>query len=590
MFQGRGSSLSLDRWSFGALVIIFLAWSLPFFCLSEQLLRNLPADDLFYYLESARRTATTGAWPSMDGAQPTSGFQPLFFLVCVLLEDIGQITGLTSLYLVLGLNWVLAIVSMLLIARLVVDQTDRSLQEHGAIAAGSRRFAVLGVLACLFFNPFWAAQALTGVETMLSLVLWVWLLGRWSYRKEPAALADRPWRALIVDGAILGLLGLARTDNAFLAVGFGLAFLTLVPRRSGAILARLAAMATVAGLVVLPWCLALLGHQGSIVQDSARALLARHALEIASGWIGPWEAIVRQIGLWFYRLAHVFGGIPLTATVAGLMLGVRFRLKWRWLRSDGLLAAAAIAGLLELLSANTVWDVESLEQLAAELGVGAAFFVLALICPAPVEVRAQGRKLFLTLPAALSVGSYVILLGHFQLWYVASPALLLVLLTGPTLARNLASAHWLPAGLLMVAVATSFGGHTLRTITAGTYRELRAEALPDTALRARLEARYPTRAMPVVGSFDSGLLSYRIHPYPIANLDGVMNHAAAVALEENRFEEFLEQSRLEIVVGSEARVRYFATIAGFEAERDPEASLALGMDVFRVEGRPEGRP
>jgi hypothetical protein len=134
------------------------------------------------------------------------------------------------------------------------------------------------------------------------------------------------------------------------------------------------------------------------------------------------------------------------------------------------------------------------------------------------------------------------------------------------------------AALAVVAIAG-----IVRIATLGTYRPFTPSPLAVPGLRERVAAALPTPAgRPIVGSFDSGQLSYRLWPYPVTNLDGVMNHAAATALEEGRFSEYLTRSGPAYVTGDAGRIAHFAAIAAFDVEPAASLSRETGLPIYRL--------
>ncbi|MEY4373976.1 MAG: hypothetical protein RL760_142, partial [Candidatus Eisenbacteria bacterium] len=101
------------------------------------------------------------------------------------------------------------------------------------------------------------------------------------------------------------------------------------------------------------------------------------------------------------------------------------------------------------------------------------------------------------------------------------------------------------------------------------------------ALRTRLDAFVADSREPVVfGSFDSGELAYVIHPFPVINLDGVMNHEAAVAIRERALTRYMVRAGVTHLLTSPLRIEQYRRVEPFRATFDSAATARLGLSVW----------
>jgi hypothetical protein len=84
----------------------------------------------------------------------------------------------------------------------------------------------------------------------------------------------------------------------------------------------------------------------------------------------------------------------------------------------------------------------------------------------------------------------------------------------------------------------------------------------------------------VFGSFDSGELAYRIHPFPVINLDGVMNHEAAVAIQHRALAAYMQRVGVTHLLTSPLRIEQYRRVDPFAATFDSAATARLGLSVW----------
>ena len=214
----------------------------------DSLARVVP-DDAFYYFQTASHMVA-GHGSTFDGIYPTNGYHPLWMIFILPIAAFAR-EPLTFVRAALGLGILLSFLSALVLHALLKRMTD------------SRWIPLAGVYV-YFLDPRTIASSLNGLETSLSTFLFVVLL----------------YVTLVVDGTAisyeailglaLGLLFLARTDNAFYIIAFFLAAIIRAAKslryRRGLVLASM--MAVVTG----PWLIWNWATFGSPLQDSASAV------------------------------------------------------------------------------------------------------------------------------------------------------------------------------------------------------------------------------------------------------------------------------------------------------------------------------
>jgi len=543
-----------------------LAVRLPIFLASTDTRFSVLSDDAFYYLEAARRTVEGHGWPSMDGVHLTNGFHPLFMALLVVLQavcgtDPARIVGLS-----LALNLALNAAAAYVLLRAVVT----------AEAAGEGGAAPVLVGALAGASVGWMGHGLSGVETSLSSLVLLVLALRWRTALGESVVRGRGPAAW--DGLWAGLAILARTDAAvFVALGLGALVLARGGPRRGEALRSALVTAAVALLVTAPWWIANALVLGQLAQDSGAAIAARTATTPA-----PIRLAAMNLAFWLYRLGWLWGAVPVTAWLVGAWA------PWDALRTRG--SARGRAWLLPLLAAaaclsgNDLWYIDSPRMAAFELGLGAIAFAVALTLPRSEDARVPAFERLVLAWIGVLVLVYAFGLRAFQVWYTTGPSLVGVgLLTLPVFVR-FARRHRTVAGALLVVVLANAALHVARYRTHGGFGG-RIEHVLAEGERRRAALRALAAATPdslVVGSFDSGLMSYLVHPFPIVNLDGVMNHGASQALTARALAPYVARERVTLIVSPRERIAEFQRVAAFAVVPDADAARVLGLPAYRV--------
>jgi hypothetical protein len=248
--------------------VALLAAGLVYFALLHRplpwLLGVVP-DDAYYYLQTARHLARTGA-STFDGINPTNGYHPAWMLLMTLAakmfpDRVGLLMACLTATFALHLAASLCLVAVL----------RHDLTPFWAWVGG----------ACWLANPEPLFLALQGVEaslylftlTLLLLVYRARLVPRLRFSALSAEGPALPAGILVLFGLCLSLCFLARTEAALLAV-IAIAHLLLATRRAHPLhpfLPCLRAFAATGGAFlagILPWFLYSYLATGAVLQRS----------------------------------------------------------------------------------------------------------------------------------------------------------------------------------------------------------------------------------------------------------------------------------------------------------------------------------
>jgi hypothetical protein len=546
-------------------------------CLPFDTQFSLLADDAFYYLEAARRWVTTGAWPSMDGVHPTNGFHPLYMGLVGLVQWLIGFDPHAVVPVMLGLNLTFNALVVWVLARAWAGaRTDPQPAPDLPLAA----------LLLLAIDPGWIAHGLAGVENSLSSLLLLVFALRMRGGMERSAQAPPRWSPgqLCMDGLLAGACMLARSDSAlWVVVGFGFQFArtrgTVGARRA---VAELLLRVATAAAIVAPWLLANLQQFRAIAQDSALAIRARMlALDGPAGSAGWLKRSALDLAFWAYRLAWAWGFLPLTGALLGLMLPTD-HLRRPVFDRVAVVVLPILCASTFLLRGNDFWSITSARGAAIEISLAAGGFLCGLGLARPRPEPASPFTRWIAASTGLTILLYAAWFGQFQPWYTTGPTVLgILLLTGPALigltrARpNLARTLVALTVLLLASRTWNYGAH-------GAFEGRLKDSLEQGAkLRADLRAIAGGSDVRFA-SFDSGRLSYVVHPFPVTNLDGVMNHSASIALRERRLGAYLADERIAFILSPPGRAAEFQRVSPFVVTEDTVLSEATGRSVLRV--------
>jgi hypothetical protein len=190
----------------------------------------------------------------------------------------------------------------------------------------------------------------------------------------------------------------------------------------------------------------------------------------------------------------------------------------------------------------------------------------------------------LGLYAACTIGAYSFGLRAFQPWYVTGLALVAVLLP---ISRVLGPALRGRTALALILVSLMGAQSVLvdrELLLRGARDRIRPHVLAEgERLRGRLqEFASSTGGRAHFACFDSGKLSYLVHPFPLTNADGVMNHRAAQALANRQLDAYFANAGVTHIISEPRRIAEFSAISPFVYLPDSSLSRFLGIQVFRV--------
>ena len=554
-----------------AVLAALLATRLPILVAGPDAHLSLLMDDAGYYLEGSRRALETHSWPSTDGIEPTNGFHPMYMLLLIAIQAIAGTDPRIVMPLVMIIQLCLGATAIVLIAR---DVTHRGLG-----------LPALWVGLLLALDPGWMEHGLCGVENGLSSLLILIAVLRWERRfaSDDRSGTLREWA---VDGFLLGLAVVARTDSILFVVAYLTHGIWRGARRyrPGVVLAGGVVAALVALVVLGPWIVANLSLFGALQQDSGLALQTRFGAEYGSR-LSPasLRASLMILGFWWFRILWSGGLVPLTGWGLGLALPVE---RWRSVRASRWVpwAVAACCALTLVLRGNDSLDIRNVRTAGMEMALG-TLAVAGGLCSA--RPRGESDRLLyrmLGLYGALTIVAYSFGLRAFQPWYTTALCLVAVLLP---MGRALGTALRGRASLTLV-LAILMGTQSFlvnrELLLRGARERIRPHYLAEGArLRERLQEFTSSAAGRVhFACFDSGKLSYLVHPFPVTNADGVMNHRAALALANLQLAAYFAKAGVTHIIGEPNRIAEFSAISPFRSIPDSSLSRYLGMETSRI--------
>lgn len=555
----------------GLVLIALLATRLPIWFAGANVHLSIFMDDAGYYLEAARRSVEARSWPSMDGVERTNGFHPLYMLLLVVIQAVLGTDPRIVIPVVMAFQLAIGAIATILLAR---EAALRDPKSWG-----------LWVGLPLALDPGWMEHGLCGVESGISSLLVLVAALRWEshFVIRPQTSNLRSWA---FDGLLLGLAMAARTDSAL----FAFTYLTLGAWRNS----RLdgpqralmgAGVATCAALLVLaPWLISNLLRFGTLRQDSTVALATRFAAQDGSPFsLTSLRAGLTTLGFWWIRILWSTGLVPLTGWGLGLAIPLE---RWRSVRFTSWIpwGVAAGCGLLLFLRGNDTLDIGSVSIAIIEAGLGGLALLGGLCTARSRDDSSRPLYTMLALYAFLTISAYSFGFRAFQPWYSTAVCLTAVLLPlGRTLAPFLVTRRALGSVLLTFMAVQSFL-LTRELLICGGREGMNPRLLAEGEhLRAKLEEFTATTSGKArFGSFDSGKLSYRTHPFPITNVDGVMNHRAAEALTKRQLDTYFADAGITYLIGEPSRIADFAAISPFQFAPDSSLTRYLEMPVSRV--------
>ena len=461
-------------------------------------------DDSYYYFALGRNLAG-GAGFRIDAEHVTTGFQPLWGLLCALpfwLVPGAAITGVQVLGVIVAIGTVIALYA--LVARL-----------SGSPAAG------------LFAASLWAVAppavvySVNGMDTGLAVLGAVLLLVC-----AQAMISERNLGSVGVAGLACGAAILARVDLLFLGAAVALALLVFppLPRRWRTVSVFVACGA----IPLLPWLLIALSLGKSPLPESGAAVRLMSTL-LEGGGDSPFpRGLLREVPRFADRAAgnlHLLDAIP-PPVVGGdgqpavMPEASRAALLWPSLWLTLWLALWAMARTRIERTLLGIWSVYAVLTLVGYAGyVGGGWF--------------YGRY---GTPLAETFGA------------------LAVAILGARVAQARGSARpWL-VGAATIYLLLTFVRFTTQLHSAAGYRWLWGRPQPLDGFE-RTSQWLNTHLEPDdrVGVFQSGLIGFRA-AMPVINLDGKVNADARLAMERGRMWEYLCETRIDYVADWQALV------------------------------------
>lgn len=356
--------------------------------------------------------------------------------------------------------------------------------------------AFVGTLLFCVHSTFVDIQ-MNGLETSLNTLCLLMLLNAFIAIFQQR---EKSWRLYAVLGFLSGIAFLARTDNAITVM---LLFSMLVwceRKQWQTAAAPLALAATVTGLMVLPWLLWNWIHFGSIVQGSGK-IETIYWGEPHFSWQGT---------------AFNF-----------LMLPIKVYDK-----------LVPFTRLFIAPSGNTAWMVS-----------GFLLFVIGVLlwCLCSKRIAVELRALAVFSVAVLAVFCYHAAFRSFvRTWYYVPVGLVFLLLTMGCAA--LINKKWRVSLLLLcvTSVIWQFSPSKLK----GKVVELSTHQTVANWINAN------TPADAVVGSMNSGVLSYLVHR-KVINLDGVVDARSMQAHWQKRQPEYLHERGIGYLVDNDGGLQFF---------------------------------
>ena len=308
----------LRVWLIGLAVVLALLTGALVFRAADQVFATPLTEDGFYSLAVARNVAA-GAGITVDGRQPTNGFQPLFTFVEAGAYRLAGGDAVLAVRLVLALSWLIYLATAALIGAIAAD----AVPDAGPERALRRWLASLlyagGFLS--FMHHFNALE--TGCVIFFYALAW---------RCHQLGLLERRGGALAF-GTLLGLLVLTRIDAAvFVAVVCAWQLLRGLRTAPVAAFRRAFVIGAVALLISSPWWAYNWLEFGSLMPTSGTAQQEWSLSVDRIRWVFWALGVSALPTLWLGRLDETFhDGILLSLLRAGVIavLGVLIARAWR---------------------------------------------------------------------------------------------------------------------------------------------------------------------------------------------------------------------------------------------------------------------
>ena len=451
------------------------------------------ADDAYYYFTIASNISS-GLGPTFDGLAATNGYHPLWLMLLVPVYSLFPESLWMPVRISLSICTILDLVSGYIIYRML---ERRGIRIGGIIASG-----------LWLLGPFTFFLGLRGMEASLSTAI---VLGIAACIVQISGQDNRfDNRMALLIGFLIGLAGLARTDN-LVSVGFAVSAVALVAvwlhRESTAKVLRWFIVVAFSSLmVVLPWFAWNLSRFGSIVQVSGQ--VKYQSSKIYGGLYWDWSSL--YIG--FKSTVY--------ACFSPLIWPSRFLSGEEG--SEARVTFFVVIGLLLFIFVPT-WRAR--KQLKKTVTDGQLAYLLAFAFTYMIV-------------HSLVFGWWW---RTYAIWYAMPYLAFLCVLTGVAWATFLNTKNariWFQHPLIWMAVLY---GVTLSAIflVREPHTSRRPELQHSDILHVVSET-YPTGT--VVGLFNAGAFAYVARAYPqitVTNLDCLVNNRAFIAVKSHKYLEYL---------------------------------------------------
>lgn len=479
------------------------------------------ADDAYYYFTIAGNIVA-GRGATFDCMSVTNGYHPLWMLVLLPIFKIFGASLWTPIRMSLSLCAFFNFVSGLVIFNMLRGE-------------GMKTQAVTAAVLW-FLSPFTVFLGLRGMEsslsTMLILILF-WYMIRMSSGDERVGM-----KSSVIAGILIGLAGLARTDN-LVSMGLTVAIFSVAVLRSrlpslSRAIGWILSAAFVSLLVVAPWFVWSYVTTGDLMQVSGEVKLLTRT--IYGSWPVDWTDMRHAIKSVVYAV-----GAP-------IIFPSRF-----------------LSG--EEFSRMTVRSMSPVIALGLVTGV-----LLPLLLTFRELIRgpwgAVVRRMF------IFVFSYVVihtaLFGliwrSYAIWYALPYFAFLSVMVGlslPCLLQRISGARFARHSVV-VAVATFYLVVYSLSFTRLNYIPRRPE-LEYAKILGAISDQYPRGV--VVGAFNAGAVGYVAKEFDsvqVTNLDGLVNNRAFEAARKGEYLEYLLQT-VDVLIQKPSKASMFLTSADVDS-------------------------
>jgi hypothetical protein len=452
---------------------------------------SLIADDAYYYFTIARNIAS-GFGPTFDRLAPTNGFHPLWLL---LLVPIFKAFG-TSLWLpvrlALSLSAAIDLLSGLVIYNILHD-------------SGIKPAALIAASVWLL-SPFTLLLGLRGMEISLAVLMTMLLLLYLNHAISGSA--GLSIKSSIFAGFLLGLAGLARTDNLPI-LGLTIVALILIMKRQDTFIRRAIWLLETAGatlLVTLPWFLWNYRNFGSVMQVSGQVKF--YLIGKWTPFWGTWNSVAGAIRSFSYTV------LAPVVFPSKFLSGEEFR--------SPRISIAVIIVMLAIIFVT-------------------AYFVMKGIKRKTLDDSTESVVMFSALYMLLHVIIYGIFLRFYAVWYALPSYAFLAILMGisiPLFFKELGRLKIIGIAVISLLIAFGISIHLLFFLR-NSHQPRGPESYYGQTLSV-IAGEYPRGA--IIGAFNAGALGYIARHYgklTVTNLDCLVNNVAFDAVKTGRYLDYV---------------------------------------------------